>query len=181
MTARRPAAIIPASTVHHTARTMKKALQCVGPRGGVNLFLGGTRQTEYFLLDDLLNSVNVYAWRELSWNVNADPKQIISDWAIQNYDKRAAEHIARAVELSEDAVNRTFSTLGMGSSTNSDFVKTIARRETLLMYTNRHFVPEFSANLEPTRENIQRVIDEKKECLDKIEQMFSRLEKPARI
>jgi hypothetical protein len=167
----------PASTVHHTARTMKKALQCVGPRGGVNLFLGGTRQTEYFLLDDILNSVNVYAWRELSWNVDADPKKIFDDWAAQIYDEKAAGHIARAMELSEDAVNRTFSTLGMGSSTNSDFVKTIARRETLLMYTNRHFVPEFSANLEPTRENIQRVIDEKKECLDKIEQMFSRLEK----
>jgi hypothetical protein len=69
----------------------------------------------------------------------------------------------------------------MGSSTNSDFVTNHRRRETLLMYTNRHFMPEFAANLEPTKENIQRVIDEKKECLDKIEQMFSRLEKARRI
>lgn len=167
----------PASTVHHTACTMKKALQCVGADGGVNLFLGGTRQTDYSLLNDILNSVNVYAWRELSWNVNADPKRIIDDWASQVYSKDAAPHIARAVELSEEAVNTTFSTLGMGSSTNSDFAKTIARRETLLMYTNRHFVPPFAANLEPTRLNIQKVIDEKKAALDTIELMFNRLEK----
>lgn len=167
----------PASTVYHTARTMQKARPLVGPAGGVNLFLGGTRQTEYFLLDDILNSVNVYTWRELSWNVNADPEKLINDWALLIYDPNAAPLIARAMRLSEEAVNKTFSTLGMGSSTNSDFPRTIARRETLLMYTNRHFLPIFAVNLEPTKQNIQRVIDEKEECLTKIEQMFSLLER----
>jgi hypothetical protein len=166
----------PASTVNHTAWTMKKSLTLVGPNGGVSLFPGGTRQTNYSLLDDILNSINVYAWRELSWDVNADLDKVWMDWAVPIYGEKAAPHIVKALKLSEDAVNYTFSTLGMGSSTNSDFAKTIRRRETLLMYTNRHFLPEYAKNLEPTKENIQRVVKEKKECLKKIDEMFRELE-----
>jgi hypothetical protein len=84
--------------------------------------------------------------------------------------------VIKALQLSEEAVNRTFSTLAMGSSTNSDFAHTIERRETLLKYTNRYYLPEYAKALEPTKENIQRVIDEKAECLQKITEMFAELE-----
>ena len=166
----------PASTVNHTAWTMKKSLTLVGPNGGVNLFPGGARQTNYFLLDDILNSINVYAWRELTWDVNVGLDKVWMDWAVPIYGEKAAPHIVKALKLSEDAVNYTFSTLGMGSSTNSDFAGTIARCETLLRYTNRHFLPEYAKNIEPTKENIQRVIKEKDECLNKIDEMFRELE-----
>lgn len=167
----------PASTVNHTVWTMKKARDLVGPDGGVNLFLGGTRQTGYNLLNDILNSINCYAWRQLSWNVDADMDKVWTDWAESIYDKQAAPHMVKALQLSEDAVNKMFSTLGMGSSTNSDFAGTIYRREMLLMYTNRHYRPEFVRFLEPTRENIQRVIDEKEDVLGKIDRMFVAFEK----
>ena len=167
----------PASTVNHTVWTMQKSRELLGSDGGVNLFLGGTRQTNYFLLDDILNSINVYAWRELSWDVNADMEKVRADWAVQVYGQNAAPYMAEALSLSEDAVNKMFSTLGMGSSTNSDFARTIARRETLLMYTNRHYLPEYATNLEPTKKNIQRVIDEKEQVLETIEKMFAAFEK----
>lgn len=166
----------PASTVNHTVWTMKKSRTLLGPDGGVNLFLGGTRQSNYFLLDDILNSINVAAWRELSWNVDADMDQVWNDWAAGVYGEKAVPHMVRALRLSEDAVNKMFSTLGMGSSTNSDFAGNIARRETLLMYTNRYYLPEYAKFLEPTKENIQRVIDEKDGCLKNIDTMFAELE-----
>ncbi len=87
----------------------------------------------------------------------------------------AAPHIIKALRLSEEAVDRTFSTLGLGSSTNSDFAKTIDRRETLLRYTNRYYQPEYSRFLEPTKENIARVHDEKMEALRKIDLMIQEL------
>ncbi len=39
-------------------------------------------------------------------------------------------------------MNRLFTALGLGSDTNSGFPNSIARRETLLKYTNRYFLPE---------------------------------------
>ncbi len=167
----------PAATVTHTAWTMKKSHDLVGPAGGVNLFLGGTRQSNYYLLDDICNSINTRAWRELSWDVNADLDKIWQDWTEETFGPQAAPYLARALRLSETAVDRTFSTLGMGSSTNSDFVSNIARRETLLMYTNRHFLPEYARYLEPNLDNVRRVIDEKEDCLDQIRQMLTELEK----
>jgi len=98
------------------------------------------------------------------------------DWATPIYGAQAAPHIVRALRLSEEAVNRTFSALGMGSSTNSDFAGDIARRETLLMYTNRHYLPEYAKFLEPTKENIRRVADEKAKCLRDIDEMFRELD-----
>jgi len=166
----------PASSVEYDAQTMRKAHDLIAPDGGVSIFPGGTQQPGYSLLDDIVNSINVYAWRQLSWNVNADLDQVWLDWATPIYGPQAAPHIIKALKLSEEAVNRTFSTLGMGSSTNSDFAQTIARRETLLMYTNRFDTPEYAKPLEPNKENIDRVIEEKKECLRKIDEMFSELD-----
>jgi hypothetical protein len=166
----------PASSADYNATTMRRAHELLGPEGGVSVFPGGTQQSDYSLLDDILNSVNIYAWRRLSWNVNVDLAQVWREWAVPIYGEQAAPHVIKALRLSEEAVNRTFSTLAMGSSTNSDFARTIERRETLLKYTNRYYLPEYAKSLEPTRENIQRVMEEKAECLRKITEMFSELE-----
>jgi hypothetical protein len=166
----------PASSVDYITTTMRKSHTLVGAGGGVNVFPGGTMQSDYSVFDDILNSVNLYAWRELSWNINADPAKIWTDWATPIYGPQAAPHIVKALRLSEEAVDRTFSTLGLGSSTNSDFAGNIARRETLLRYTNRYYQPEYAKFLEPTKENIQRVRDEKLEALRKIDEMIRELD-----
>jgi hypothetical protein len=166
----------PASSVEYNATTMRRARELLGPEGGVSVFPGGTMQPGYSLFDDILNSVNLYAWRRLSWNVNVDLAKVWWEWAVPLYGEQAAPHVIKALQLSEEAVNRTFSTLAMGSSTNSDFARTIERRETLLKYTNRYYLPEYAKSLEPTKENIQRVIDEKAKCLQKISEMLSELE-----
>jgi hypothetical protein len=166
----------PASSVDYNAWTMRKAHQMVGGEGGVNVFPGGTHQSNYSVFDDALNSINLYAWRQLSWNVNADLEKVWMEWAVPIYGERAAPHIIKLLKLSEEAVNRTFSTLGLGSDTNSGFAGNIARRETLLMYTNRYYLPEYAKQLEPTRENIERVVAEKAEALRKIDEMLAELE-----
>jgi hypothetical protein len=155
---------------------MKKSLALIGPAGGVALDYGATRQPEFSLLDDIVNGINIYAARELSWNMNASLDDIWRNWAVPIYGERAAPHVIRALQLSENAVNRTFSDLGMGSSTNSDFVTTIERRETLLRYTNRYYLPEYARYLEPNKDNIQRLIVEKEQCMHGIEEMFRELE-----
>ena len=45
------------------------------------------------------------------------------------------------------------------------FAKNVARRESLLRYTNRYFLPEGKAALEPTQENVARVIAQKDAAL----------------
>ena len=165
----------PASVVDHMAATMKKSYDLIGPEGGTQVGPGGTHQANYTVFDDILNSVSVYAWRELSWNPSADLNQVWMDWAVPIYGKEAAPHIVKALRLSEEATYRTFSPLGMGSSTNSDFAGNIARREALLRYTNRYYLPEFARFLDPTKENIQRVAEEKTACLAKIDQMLQEL------
>jgi hypothetical protein len=162
----------PASVVDHMASTMKKSFASIGPEGGTQVGPGGTHQTNYTLFDDILNSINVYAWRELSWNANAPVDKIWTDWATPIYGKEAAPHIVRALRLSEEATYRTFSPLGMGSSTNSDFAGNIARREALLRYTNRYYLPEFAKYLEPGKESIRLIAEEKAACLAKIEEMM---------
>ena len=166
----------PAATVNHTAQTMRKSLELVGAAGGVSLYLGGTKQARYDLLDDIANSINVYAWRELAWQPDADVDKIWMDWATPIFGAQAARHIVNALKLSEPAVNRLFSALGLGSDTNSGFPNSIARRETLLKYTNRYFLPEGAQALAPTLENVQRVIAEKDDCLKQIDEMFRELE-----
>lgn len=166
----------PASSVNYTAWTMKKSLDLIGPGAGVGLGYGATMQTNFSLLDDILNSINIYAARELSWNVNADLDEIWKNWAVPIYGEKAALHVIKALRLSEDSVNLTFSVLGMGSSTNSDIVGSIARKETLLRYTNRYYLPEYAKYLEPNIENIQLVVEEKQKCMQGIDQMFQELE-----
>ena len=166
----------PASIVNYMAWTLKKSLSLIGPEGGAEITAGGTMQTNYDIYADILNSAKVYAWRELTWDVNTDPEKIWSAWSSSIYSSQAAPHIAKAMQISEDAVYRTFSPLGHGSSTNSDFAGDIARRETLLRYTNRYYLPEYAKYLEPTMENIEHIVAEKKECLQDIAAMFAELE-----
>lgn len=166
----------PASVVDHMASTLKKSFALIGAEGGTEVGPGGTHQSNYTLYDDILNSINVYAWRELSWNVNASLDKIWMDWATPIYGPEAAPHVVKALRLSEEATYRTFSPLGMGSSTNSDFAGNIARRESLLRYTNRYYLPEFARFLEPSKENIRRVVEEKAACLAKIDEMMRELE-----
>lgn len=166
----------PASTVDYDTWTMRRAHELVGSDGGVNVFPGGTHQSNYSVFDDIANSISLYAWREVSWNVNADISKVWIDWAVAVYGERAAPHVVKALRLSEEAVYRTFSTLGMGSETNSGFAGNIERRETLLKYTNRYYLPEYAKLLEPTEENIKRVADEKAANMRRIDEMFAELE-----
>ena len=149
----------------------------IGKNGGTNLFYGGTHQPHYNLFDDIANSINLFAWKELSWNVNEDVGKIWLAWATPVYGEKAAPFIIKALQLSEPVVNEIFSTLGFGWDTNSGFPGTIYRREVLLMYTNRFYLPEYSHFLLPNKENIQLVINEKDDALQKIDSMFSFLEK----
>jgi hypothetical protein len=166
----------PAATVAYTAWTMKKAHGLIGPDGGAEITPGGTMQFNYDMYSDILNSVDIYAWRELTWNVDAKPEQIFDEWAAQIYSPQAAPHLAKAMQLSEEAANLTWSPLGHGSSTNSDFAGDIDRRETLLRYTNRYYLPEYSKFLEPTKANIDLIVAEKQKCLAGIDAMFAELE-----
>lgn len=166
----------PASTVDYTARTMKRSLKLISSDGGVSVFPGGTQQSNYSLLKDILNSINLYAWRQLSWQVNVNVDQIWRDWAVPIYGARAAPYIIKALRLSEDVINKAFSPLGLGTDTNSGFPGDIRRRETLLKYTNRYYLPEYARYLEPTRENIQRLVAQDTACLKEIDEMFQQLE-----
>jgi len=167
----------PASTVNYTATTMKKALELVGAQGGAQIYAGGTSQTESFdLFEDILNSNCVYAWRELTWNVNLDIATMWQEWASQIYSKVAAPAMVRFMRASEDACTWCWCPLGHGSSTNADFAGNIARREVLLRYTNRYYLPEYAAYLEPTLENVQRMEKQKADCMGKISEMAAALE-----
>ncbi|HET8655562.1 MAG TPA: hypothetical protein VFL93_08625, partial [Longimicrobiaceae bacterium] len=92
------------------------------------------------------------------------------------YGAKAAPHVIAALKLSEPVVDRIFTTLGMGWDTNSGFPGTIYRREVLLTYTNRFYLPEYRKFLEPTLENVRRVTAEKDSVLTDIGRMFSELE-----
>ena len=166
----------PAATVAYTAWTMRKAHALVGADGGAQITPGGTMQSNYDMYADQLNSVDIFAWRELTWNLDTSPAQIYGDWAAQMFPAQAAPHMAKAMLLSEEAANLCWSPLGFGSATNSDFADNIDRRETLLRYTNRYYLPEYVKLLEPTRENIARIVAEKEKCLAGIDAMFAELE-----
>jgi hypothetical protein len=171
----------PASSVQEMATTMRQAREEVGEGGGVNIFPGGTMQSNYSVFDDIINSVNLYAWRRLSWDTHTDVNRIWTDWAATIYSQAAAPHIVKALQLSEHVVDGTFTTLGFGSSTNSDFAGTIARRETLLRYTNRYYLPMDAQRLEPTKGNIDRVVEEKRKVVEQLNLMQAELDlaKPA--
>ena len=166
----------PASTVDYTAWTMKKNLDLVGSSGGVAVFPGGTEQSNYSLLNDILNSINLYAWRELSWQPDADVNHIWLEWAVPIYGSKAAPYIVKALRLSEDVINKAFSPFGLGTDTNSGFPDSIQRRETLLKYTNRYLLPQYAKYLEPNEENIQRLVARNEQCLEEIDEMFVQLD-----
>lgn len=162
---------LPAAAVDYTAWTLRRSLQLTGPGGGVSLFAGATKNPGYSLFGDAVNGINFYAWRQLSWNPAADVEAIWLDWARRFYGERAAPAVVRALRRSESVINRLFSALGLGNDTNSGFAGTIARREVLLKYTNRYFLPEGQAALEPTLANVERVVAEKEDCLRQIAAM----------
>ena len=167
----------PASTVNYTATTMKKALELVGANGGVQMHAGGTNQPAGFdILQDILNSNCIYAWRELTWNINVDLATMWHEWATSIYGAAAAPAMVTFMRASEDACTWCWSPLGHGSSTNADFAGNIARREVLLRYTNRYYLPEYAAYLEPTLENIDRMVKQKADCMKRIDEMSAALE-----
>jgi len=167
----------PASTVNYTAATMKKALELVGPNGGVQMHAGGESQPPQFdELKDILNNNCIYAWRELTWNINIDLATMWHEWATQIYGEKAAPAMVRFMRASEDAATWCWCPLGHGSATNGDFAGNIARREVLLRYTNRYYLPEYAAYLEPTLENVTKMEKQKADCLHKLDEMRAALD-----
>ena len=166
---------LPASVVEDTAWRMKEARKRVGPKGGVALYAGGYHNPGYEALDDVMNSLNLYAWRELSWNPEKSVATICKEWSVRAFGK-VEPHVIAAMRASERAVVASFSPLGLGAPTESNFAKNRARRESLLRYTNRYFLPEGEAALVPTRENIARVLSEKDAALAAVDGMRAELE-----
>jgi hypothetical protein len=162
----------PASTVNYTATTMKKALELVGANGGVQISPGGESQPPQFdVFQDILNNDCIYAWRELTWNINVNLDTMWHEWAVQTFGEAAAPAMVKLVRASEDACTWCWCPLGHGSATNGDFAGTIARREVLLRYTNRYYLPEYAAYLEPTLENVTKMEKQKADCLGKLDEM----------
>jgi len=167
----------PASTVNYTAATMKRALELIGPEGGVQIHAGGTAQPESFdIVADILNNNCIYAWRELSWNINVNLDTMWHEWATEIYGAAAAPAMVKFMRASEDACTWCWCPLGHGSSTNADFAGNIARREVLLRYTNRYYLPEYAAYLEPTLENVDRMVKQQADCMHRIDEMAAALE-----
>lgn len=167
----------PASTVNYTAATMKKALALIGADGGAQIYAGGTNQPAQFdIFEDILNSNCVYAWRELTWNVNVDLATMWHEWAVDIYGEAAAPAMVKFMRASEDACTWCWTPLGHGSSTNADFAGNIARREVLLRYTNRYYLPEYAPTLEPTLENVTKMEKQKADCMAKVDEMAAALE-----
>ena len=170
---------LPASEVDYTAWTMQRSHALVGNDGGVSLFCGATKNPGYHVFGDAVNGINLYAWRRLSWDPEESLSQIWLDWARKIYGDKAAPAVVRALRRSEYVIHHLFSALGLGNDTNSGFAGSIARREVLLKYTNRYFLPEGQAALAPTLENVDRVIKEKEECLRQIQAMKQDIESVA--
>lgn len=167
----------PAATVNYTAATMKKALELVGPNGGAQMHAGGESQPPSFdAFADILNNNCIYAWRELTWNVNVNLDTMWHEWAVPIYGASAAPAMVRFMRASEDAATWCWCPLGHGSATNGDFAGTIARREVLLRYTNRYYLPEFAAYLEPTLENVTKMEKQQADCLHKLDEMAAALD-----
>jgi len=167
----------PASTVNYTATSMKWALGQVGPLGGAQIDPGGTAQPAGFdIFADILNNNCIYAFHELTWNIDVDLATMWHEWATQVYGTEAAPAMVKFMRASEDACTWCWSPLGHGSSTNADFAGNIARREVLLRYTNRYYLPEYAKYLEPTKENVTRMEKQKADCMTRIDEMAAALE-----
>ena len=158
----------------------------VSPEGGVTLYAGTYKRDGYAALSDRLNSVNLHVWRQLSWNPGEDVDALWREWAEPLYggDWKAVVNALKAAEIASVA---SFSPLGLGAPTESGFAKNVARRESLLRYTNRresllrytnrYFLPEGKAALEPTQENVARVIAQKDAALAALDAAIARLGK----
>ena len=156
---------LPASVVDQTTRQMRRVAEIVSPEGGVMLYAGAYKRGDgYRALADNLNSVNIHVWRQLSWNPYDDVEALWWEWAEPRHGANAEKVIA-AMKASERAAVAAFSPLGLGAPTESSFARTVERRESLLRYTNRYFLPEGKAALAPTSENVARVIAEKDAAL----------------
>ncbi|HYW36394.1 MAG TPA: hypothetical protein VE868_13380, partial [Balneolaceae bacterium] len=167
----------PAVNVNQTQKTIQKAHRLMGKGSGTSVSWGGTHQVHYDLLNDIANGINLYAWRQLSWNPDVNMQKVWKDWAEPIYGPKASPYIIKALQLSEPVVDKLFSTLGFGYDTNTGFPGTIYRREVLLMYTNRTYLPQYQKYLKPNLKNVHRVIKEKNEALQDIKKMFSYLNK----
>ena len=150
----------PAPVVAQTARQFARVKDLVSPEGGVMLYAGTYKRDGYAALSDRLNSVDLHVWRQLSWNPGEDVDALWREWAEPLYggEWKAVVNALKAAEIASVA---SFSPLGLGAPTESGFAKNVARRESLLRYTNRYFLPEGKAALEPTQENVARVIAQK--------------------
>ena len=151
---------LPASVVAQTARQFARVKTLVSPDGGVMLYAGTYKRDGYAALSDRLNSVNYHVWRQLSWDPNEDTEALWREWAEPLYGKDW-KCVVTAMKASEKASVASFSPLGLGAPTESVFAKNVERRESLLRYTNRYFLPEGKASLEPTQANVERVVAEK--------------------
>ena len=155
---------LPASVVDQTVRQFRRVAKLVSPEGGVMLYAGAYKRDGYAALSDDLNSVNIHVWRQLSWNPDDDVEGLWREWAKARHGKKADAVIA-AMKSTERASIAAFSPLGLGAPTESYFANSAERRESLLRYTNRYFLPDGKAALAPTRENVARVVAEKDAAL----------------
>ena len=164
---------LPASVVNQTARQMRRVAEIVPPEGGVMLYAGAYKRGDgYMALSDDLNSVNIHVWRQLSWNPRDDVEALWAEWAAPRHGANAGKVVA-AMKASERAAVAAFSPLGLGAPTESFFARTAERRESLLRYTNRYFLPEGRAALAPTKENIARVVAEKDVAIAAIDDVLA--------
>ena len=167
---------LPASVVDQTVRQFRRVAKIVPPDGGVMLYAGAYRRGDgYAALSDDLNSVNIHVWRQLSWNPSDDVEALWREWAVPRHGVDAERAIA-AMKSSERATVAAFSPLGLGAPTESAFANSTDRRESLLRYTNRHFLPEGKAALEPTMANVARVVAEKDDALAQLKGEGERFE-----
>ena len=160
---------LPASVVDQTARQFRRVAELVPSEGGVMLYAGAYKRTDGYaaLLDDL-NSVNIHVWRQLSWNPNDDVESLWREWAVPRHGKDA-EAVVAAMKATERATVAAFSPLGLGAPTESFFANSVSRRESLLRYTNRYFLPDGKAALAPTLANVARILAEKNAAIAELD------------
>ena len=160
---------LPASVVDQTARQFRRVAELVPSEGGVMLYAGAYKRADgYAALSDNLNSVNIHVWRQLSWNPNEDVESLWREWAVPRHGKDA-EAVVAAMKATERATVAAFSPLGLGAPTESFFANSVSRRESLLRYTNRYFLPDGKAALAPTLENVTRILAEKNAAMAELD------------
>ena len=166
---------LPASVVDQTTRQFRRVAGLVPREGGVMLYAGAYRRTDgYAALSDDLNSVNLHVWRQLSWNPDDDVDSLWREWAEMRFGPNIDAIIA-AMKATERATVAAFSPLGLGAPTESYFANSVPRRESLLRYTNRYFLPEGKAALAPTLANVTRILAEKDSAIKALDRECSQI------